>query len=226
MTATTVNRSRGRSNRGLKGLAGVLTFICIVLFLMAIEQKQAVEAWTSLKDGAVPAASRIFHWAADGASDGMDGLKSAAVGTDGPLAASPGDAVLAGEFSAADDATRDTVGGVTFIGAAIRMERGETFRTRPLRIATAGETFNTLRETFAARLDAREDAQIELRAVVPSAAGQTVEASPLCGGVAPGVVALLHRRDHVELMLFRERTIVGAEAPAEALCGVWRFRAR
>jgi len=226
MTATAVNRSRGRSNRGLKGLAGVLTFVCIVLFLMAIEQKQAVEAWTALKDGAVPAVGRIFNWAAEGASDGMDGLKTAAVGTDGPLTASPEDAVLAGEFGPADDATRETVGGVTFTGAAIRLERGETFRTRPLRIAAASEAFNTLRETFATRLDAREDAQIELRAVVPPATEQTVAASALCGGVAPGVVALLHRRDHVELMLFRERTIVGAEAPAEALCGVWRFRAR
>ena len=226
MTATTVTRSQAKGRGGLKGLAGVLSFVCIVLFLMAIEQKQAVEAWTALKNGAVPAVGRIFHWAADGASDGIDGLKTAAVGTDGPLVAAPEAIVLAGEFHAADDATRETVGGATFSGAAIRLERGETFQTRPLRIAAGGEAFNALRETFAARLDARDDAQIELRAVVPSGAGQAVAASTLCGGGAPGVVALLHRRDRVELMLFRERTIVGAEAPADALCGVWRFRAR
>jgi hypothetical protein len=226
MTAAAINRSKGRSNRGLKGLAGVLGFVCIVLFLMAIEQKQAVEAWTALKDGAVPALGRVFDWAADGASDGIDGLKTAAAGADGPLAAAPEVIVLAGEFGPADDATREVVGGVTFTGAVIRLERGETFQTRPLRIAGGGEAFSTLRETFADRLDAREDAQIELRAVVPHERGRPVAASPLCGGAAPGVVALLHRRDDVELMLFRERTIVGAEAPAEALCGVWRFRAR
>lgn len=226
MTAAAVTRSRGRSNRGLKGLAGVLTFVCVVLFLMAIEQKQAVEAWAALRDGAAPAAGRIFHWAADGASDGLDGLKTAAVGTDGPMAATPGDAMLAGEFAPADDATRETVGGAAFTGATIRLERGETLHTRPLRIAAGSEAFSSLRETFATRLDARADAQIELRALAPQARGQTVAPSPLCGGAAPGVVALLHRRDRVELMLFRERTIVGPDAPADSLCGVWRFRAR
>lgn len=225
MTATTISRPQARGRRGLKGLAGALGFVCLVLFLLAIEQKQAVEAWTALKDGAAPAVSRIFHWAADGASDGIDGLKTAAVGTDGPLTAAPEAMVLAGEFRPADDDTRDAVGGATFTGAAIRLERGEMFQTRPLRIAAGGEAFNALRETFAARLDAREDAQIELRAVVPPA-GQALAGSALCGGAKPGVVALLHRRDRVELMLFRDRTIVGAEAPAEALCGVWRFRAR
>lgn len=226
MTAAAVTRSRNRSNRGLKGLAGALGFVCIVLFLMAIEQKQAVEAWAALRDGAAPAASRIFHWAADGASDGLDGLKTAAVGTGGPMVATPGDAVLVGEFAPADDATRETVGGATFTGATIRLERGETLRTRPLRIAAGSEAFSSLRETFAERLEAREDAQIELRAVVPQDRASAVTASPLCGGAAPGVVALLHRQDRVELMLFRDRTIVGPDAPADGLCGVWRFRAR
>lgn len=226
MTATALSRSKGRSNRGLKGLAGVLGFVCIVLFLMAIEQKQAVEAWAAVRDGAAPAVSRVFHWATDGASDGLEGLKTAAAGTDGPLVATPNAVVLTGEFGPADDVTRETVGSATFAGATIRLERGETLRTRPLRIATGGEAFNSLRETFATRLNAREDAQIELRAVVPNDRQSAVPASPLCKGVAPGVVAVLHRRDHVELMLFRERTVVGGEAPTDALCGVWRFRAR
>lgn len=225
MTATAVARSRGRTDRGLKRLAGALGFVCLVLFLLAIEQKQAVEAWTVLRTEAVPAASRIVGWAADGASDGLDGLKTAAVGTDGPPIADPGDAVLAGTFTPADEATRETVGEALFTGAVIRLERGETLRTRPLRIATGGEAFNTLRETFAARLDARADAQIELRAVIPPERREAIAGSALCDGAAPGVVALLHRGDRVELMLFRERTIIGPDAPVEALCGVWRFRA-
>jgi len=226
MTATPLTRSQTRGRRGLKGLAGALTFVCLVLFLLAIEQKQAVEAWAALRTQAAPAAGRIFNWAADGASDGIDGLKTAAVGTDGPAVAAPDDALLAGEFGPADDATRETVGAATFTGAMIRLERGETFRTRPLRIGAGDDAFNTLRETFATRLGARADAQIELRAVVPQDREQAVAVSALCGGGAPGVVALLHRQDRVDLMLFRERTVVGPDAPVEALCGVWRFRAR
>jgi len=225
MTATTVTRARSSGRRGLKGLAGALGFVCLVLFLLAIEQKQAVEAWTAVRDNAGPAVSRIFHWAVDGASDGLDGLKTVAQGDDGPMEAVPEAIVLAGEFGPADDVTRETVGGVTFAGAMVRLERGETFRTRPLRIAAGSEAFNSLRETFADRLEAREDAQIELRAVIPHDGNTTVAASPLCDGATPGVLAILHRRDRVEVMMFRERTIVGAEAPAEALCGVWRFRA-
>ena len=227
MTATPVTRSKGRRNRGLKGLAGVLFFVCLVLFLMAIEQKQAVEAWAAVRDGAAPAVRRIADWAADGASEGLDGLKTAAAGPpDSRPTATPNAVVLAGEFGPADDVTRETVGSATFAGATIRLERGETLRTRPLRIATGDQAYNTLGETFATRLNARRDAQIELRAVVPNDRQAAVPASPLCKGAAPGVVAVLHRRDQVELMMFRERIIVGDDTPVDALCGVWRFRAR
>jgi hypothetical protein len=226
MTATAVDRSRSRSNRGLQGLAGALGFVCLVLFLMAIEQKQAMEAWAMLRDEAAPAAGRIVGWAVDGAVDGVDGLKSAAKGSDDPLAATPNAVVLAGEFRAADDATRETVGAATFTGALIRLEQGDVLRTRPLRIAGADEAYSAARKTFAAELDARPNAQIELRQIIPHARAEAVFASPLCGGEAPGVVALLHRRDRVDMMLFRGRTIVGPDAPADALCGVWRFRAR
>lgn len=226
MTATSVSRSKPRSNRGLKGLAGVLGFVCLVLFLMAIEQKQAMDAWTMLRDQTGPAITRIVSWVADGASDGLEGLQTAAEGADGPDAATPNAAVLAGDYAPADDATRETIGDATFSGALIRLERGETLRTRPLRIATGDEAFNSLRRTFAAELDARADAQIELRAVIPNGSNTTVPASALCGGVAPGVVAVLHRGERVDLMLFRARTLVGPDAPANGLCGVWRFHAR
>ncbi|WP_439470878.1 hypothetical protein [Brevundimonas sp.] len=226
MTAATVTRSKGRTNRGLKGLAGALGFVCLVLFLLAIEQKQAVEAWNAVRDGAVPAVSRIFQWAADGASDGLDELKTAAEGTDGPLAATPNVVVLAGEFGPADDAARETTGAAGFIGAAIRLERGETFRTRPLRIAAGRDVFNARGETFANRLNARSDAQIELRAVLPAPGQTAVAASPLCGGARPGLIALLHRRDRVEMMIFRERINIGPDAAPDALCGAWSYRAR
>ncbi|WP_420472322.1 hypothetical protein [Brevundimonas sp. FT23042] len=225
MTATAVSRLKRRSDRGLKGLAGVLGFVCLVLFLMVIEQKQAMDAWIWARDSLTPTARRVVGWAAGGATDGLDGLQSAASGDDMPLTATANAVVLAGTFTPADEATRHTVGSATFAGALIRLERGETIRTRPLRIASGAEVFNTGRETFAARLNAGADAQIELRAVIPHDREAVVPATLLCGGARPGVVAVLHRRDHVELMMFRERTIVGAETPPDALCGVWRFRA-
>lgn len=209
----------------MKSLVGVMSFVCLVLFLLAVEQKQAVQAWAAVRDGAAPAAGRIARWVGDGASDGLSGLRTAAAGAGGPAAASPQDGVLAGEFAPADETTRAAVGGVGFTGAMIRLETGGVLRTQPLRIASGRDAF-TLGQTFAARLNARDDAQIELRRIVPADRARPVAPSPLCAGRAPGVVALLHRGDRVDMMLFRERTIVGADAPANALCGVWSFRAR
>ncbi|MDQ8029593.1 MAG: hypothetical protein REJ23_12780 [Brevundimonas sp.] len=226
MTATPVNRNPNRGAGVLKGLAGTLGFVCLVLFLMAIEQKQAMDAWAAVRDGTGPAIGRLADWAKRGASDGIEGLKTATAGGDAPDAAASRAQVLAGEFRAADDATRDSVGDAAFTGALIRLERGEAFRTRPLRIAAGEEVFSAARQTFADALDARADAQIELRQIVPHERSQAVPASALCDGQTPGMVALLHRQDRVEMMIFRDRTIVGPDASADALCGVWRFRKR
>lgn len=227
MTAVDTSRRTGSHRRGLKSLAGVLTFVCTVLFLLAIEQKQVVEAWAMVRDGAVPTVQRITRWVADGASNGVSGLKQAAQGEDRPsAAAADADVVLAGEFAAADGVTREAVGGATFVRALIQLEVGDVFRTRPLRIATGRERFVHDGPTYAARFDAPEDAQIELRQIVPHARQRAVAPTALCGGEIPGAVALLHRRDRVEMMLFRERTVVGADAPASSLCGVWSFRER
>ena len=226
MTAVTPTRRNASRQRGLKSLAGVLTFVCVVLFMLAIEQKHAVEAWNAVRDGAIPAAQRVTSWVSNGAANGVSGLKDAAQGDVAQAAATGSDQVLAGEFSPADDATREAVGGVTFVQGRIQFESGDVLHTRPLRIAAGRDAFQHGGQTFAARLDAPQDAQIELRQIVPAARAGTVPVSDLCGGEAPGVAALLHRRDRVDVMLFRERTIVGAAAMPSALCGVWSFRAR
>lgn len=213
---------------GMKSLAGALAFLCLVLFLLAIEQKHAVEAWRALREDAVPAARRAADWAAQrvsGEATGTTGLKAAVVGDDGPVAALETDVVLAGEFGPADAATRDAVGAVSFVGATVRFEAGDNFRTTPLRIAVARERY-AFGQTFADRLDAPVEAQIELRRIVPGPRAAALDPSALCGGQTPGVIAILHRRDRVDLMLFRARTVVGPDAPADALCGHWRFRAR
>ncbi|MFC7377387.1 hypothetical protein [Brevundimonas sp. GCM10030266] len=226
MTATPVNKSPNRGSGVLKGLAGTLGFVCLVLFLMAIEQKQAMDAWAAVRDGTGPAVGRVIDQAKRWTADGIEGLETATARRPAPDAAATGVQVLAGEFRAADDATRDSVGDVAFTGALIRLERAEAFRTRPQRIAAGDEVFSADRQTFAAALDARSDAQIELRQIVPHERSQAVAASALCGGQTPGTVALLHRRNRVEMMIFRDRTIVGPDASADALCGVWRFRKR
>ncbi|MDP3369080.1 MAG: hypothetical protein Q8M32_04445 [Brevundimonas sp.] len=228
MTAAAEPRSPAPRQTRMKGFAGVLAFVCLVLFLLAIEQKQAVEAWRAIRDGALPAAGRLADWASDrgrGEAKGLSGLKQAVAGDEGPMTAADSDRVLTGEFGPADAATRETVGSVNFIGSTVRLETGESFRTMPLRIAAGREAF-VFGQTFADRLAAPADAQIELRRVVPVSRGAPIAPSSLCGGQAPGVIALLHRRDRVDLMLFRARTVVGADASPAALCGVWSFRAR
>lgn len=227
MTAADFRRSARRQS-GLKGLAGGLAFLCLVLFLLAIEQKHAVTAWRTIRDDAAPAAQRVVDWAGQlgsGEADGVAGLKDAITDADSPSAAAPTDGVLSGEFGPADEATRAALGGATFVGALVRFERGDSFRTSPLRIA-AGREYFVFGQTFADRLVAPADAQIELRRIIPATRGAPVEASPLCGGERPGLIALLHRRDRVDLMLFRAPARLGPDAPVATLCGVWSFRAR
>lgn len=225
MTAVPASTPAAPRQRGMTRLAAGLTFVCLVLFLLAIEQKHAVQAWSAIRDDVAPAVGNAAGWAIDGGPGGLSGLKDAVAPTGGPLSADPGDRVLVGEFEPADAATRDTVGAVAFIGARIRLEKGEVFRTQPVRIAAGRDAF-TAGQTFAGRLDAPAGAQIEVRRIVPEQRGAAIAPSPLCGGQPPGAIALLHRRDRVDMMLFRARTIVGPDAPPAALCGVWRFRTR
>jgi len=213
---------------GLKRLAAGLSFVCLVLFLLAIENQHAVGAWRGLRDNVAPTAGRVAEWAGklpSGAADGLSGLKEAVVADPATIAADPSDAVLAGEFAPADDAARAATGAVAFLGADVRFDAGETFHTQPLRIAAGSEAF-VANQTFAERWAASDDAQIELRRIVPAAGSPSVAASALCAGAIPGVIALLHRQDRVDIMLFRERTVVGPDAPATSLCGVWSFRQR
>ena len=221
-------RSTAPRQTGLKSLAGALAFLCLVLFLLAIEQKQAVAAWAAVRDEAAPAAGRVADWAgrlASGEGDGLTGLKSAIADDGNPRVAAATDAVLAGEFGPADETARAALGGATFAGAEVRFDTGDSFRTSPLRIA-AGRDHFVFGQTFADQLDAPADAQIELRRIIPVSGGEPVKPSALCGGETPGVIALLHRRDRVDLMLFRAPGRLGPDAPVAALCGAWRLRAR
>jgi hypothetical protein len=221
-------RSTAPRQTGMKGLAGALAFLCLVLFLLAVEQKQAVAAWAVIRDDAAPAAGRVMDWAgrlASGEGDGLTGLRAALADDGNPLVAAATDAVLAGEFGPADETARAALGGATFAGALVRFDTGDSFLTAPLRIAAGRESF-AFGQTFADRLAAPSDAQIELRRIVPMNRGEPVKGSPLCGGDTPGLIALLHRRDRVDLMLFRAPARLGPDAPVAMLCGAWRLKAR
>lgn len=227
MTVAELRRTAPRQT-GMKSLAGGLAFVCLVLFLLAIEQSQAVAAWMAIRDEAIPAAGRLAHWAGrlpSGEAEGLNGLKAALADDGNPRLAEATNTVLAGEFGAADEATRIALGGATFAGGMVRFDTGDSFRTSPLRIAAGHESF-VFGQTFAERLDAPADAQIELRRIIPVASGQPVHPSALCGDETPGLIALLHRRDRVDLMLFRDPARLGPDAPVASLCGVWSFRGR
>lgn len=218
MTAATA-----RSQTAMKRLAGVLSLVCLVLFLLAIEQRQTVAAWEAVRHQTGPAAHRLAGWAGrlpSVAADGFERLK-AAVRTETRQIAARG-----GPDAGADGgrpAPVEAGGSLTFAGAELRFETGESLRTRPLRIAFGRDAW-TGGQTFAARLNAPADAQIELREVVGPARGQAARIS-LCGGQPAGAAALLHRGARVDLMLFRTPTI-GPDTPASALCGVWSFTPR
>lgn len=221
-------RSTAPRQSGLKGLAGGLAFLCLVLFLLAIEQRQVVAAWQTIRDEAAPAVGRVADWAgrlASGEGDGVTGLKQALADDDNPLTAAPTEMGLAGAFGPADEATRSALGGVVFAGSLVRFETGESFLTAPLRIAAGREHF-AFGQTFSDRLEAPADAQVELRRVVPMTRGEPVKPSALCDGETPDLIALLHRRDRVDLMLFRAPARLGPDAPVAGLCGAWSFRAR
>ena len=221
-----MSAATARPQTAMKRLAGALAFVCLVLFLLAIEQKQTVAAWETLRDEAGPAARRVADWAGrlpSGAADGLDGLRTAVVSAE-PRAAAPGStAILQGQYGPADEAARTAAGSLAFLGAELRFENGDLLRTRPLRIAAGRESF-AVGHSFAARLDAPAEAQIELREVIAPAAGPAAPVR-LCGGEPAGAVALLHRRDRVDVMLFRTR-MIGDQTPPAALCGAWSFTAR
>ncbi len=226
MTAAATDRSQTM----MKRLAAVLAFVCLVLLLLAVDQRRAVDAARDAAAVAGPAAGRLWNWVGDlpsGAADGWKGFRHALSGdgSDRSVAAGTGDSVLAGAFAPADEATRRATGEVVFAAARLRFENGQTLRTRPIRIA-AGRDAWAAGQTFAGRLDATPDAQIELRRVVSLHESEPVAASMLCEGAVPAAIALLHRGDRVDVMLFREGSVIGEDAPATALCGVWRYLSR
>ena len=219
MTAATAH-----PQTAMKRLAGALAFVCMVLFLLAIEQKHAVAAWETVRTGAGPAAGRVADRVGETFGDVSSALarQTASWTGSGAGEARPGEANdEAGPGEAGSSAASGTL---ALVGAELRFGDGEVLHTRPLRIARGGDAYAP-GQTFAARLNVPAAAQIELREIVAPARGQPIPPSGLCDDEPARAAAVLERRDRVHLMLFRTRTI-GPATPPEALCGAWSFPAR
>ena len=205
--------SQGSSARWLMPLNAVLAVVCLVLFLLAIEQRQAVQTWHAVRDGAAPAMQQASDWLGDRTADVREALDPTP-----PVAADPADVLLTGTFVSVD---AEVAMVVTFDGPRVILG-DQTLTTRPLRIAAGSDVF-TPGQTFAERLNARADAQVELREVVPNDDADTVAPSALCGEAVPSALALLHRQDTVDLMLFSQGT---ETASLGEPCAVWALKAQ
>lgn len=202
--------SQGSSARWLMPLNAVLAVVCLVLFLLAIEQRQAVQTWHAVRDGAAPAMQQAGDWLGARTSDVRQALDPTP-----PVAADPEDVILTGTFVSIDAETPIIA---AFEGSRVILN-DQILTTRPLRVAAGYDVFAP-GQTFAERLDARADAQIELREVVPNPQAEPVAPSALCAGAAPSSLALLHRQDTVDLMLFprgSEATSLGEPCVVAAL---------
>lgn len=205
----------------LMPLNAVLAVVCTVLFLLAIEQRQALDVWHAVRSALSGAVERTSGWLDDGAG-AVSRLASA---RPAPVAPDPADRMLDGVFAPepveGDDAAPGGI--ITFQRQEVRFESGAVLRTRPLRITTAGEA-RVEGRTLADRLNTVAEAQIEWRLANAPLKEEAEAAAHLCNGAAPERMAILHRTGRVDLLLFP----AGPE-PLEAMaapCGEWRLRAR
>lgn len=226
MSAVAARMIQPVSQAAVAAWTAVVAVVCAVLFLLAIEQRQAVETWhglrhavVSLAEGvsATPMSSITVPAPARRWSDFLPTFSSAP-------SADPGDVVLAGTFRA-EGGDADRMSQVTFDGSRLHLASGVTLRTEPLRIY-AGRDLAIKGESFARRLEARPDAQIETRRFVPVTGAKAVATLAACRGEPPSSMALLYRQDRVDLMIYRRGAEPGARTPPAAVCGTWTLRAQ
>ncbi|MDZ4372432.1 MAG: hypothetical protein U1C74_13555 [Phenylobacterium sp.] len=182
----------------MKRAAAVLGTLCLVLLLLAFDERGA---------------ERAFHVVRDGVGRAKVLLTRAAP----PPAPAARGVVLMGRFEpAAESAAAEVTGAIDLVAAEVRFEKAGTLKTQPHRIAYG-------REPFAAPLGAAPADQLELRRIVPGKGQEAVAATPACSGEAPGWIALLSRGQRLDVLLFRPGPAPGTTASEGTLCGSYRF---
>lgn len=184
----------------MRKLAAGLGFLCIVLLLLAFDERQATRAVDAVRAHVGPVVTRAGALIRGGAALA-------------PAPAARAWPVLFGRFEPHGPGPG---GAVDFVAAELRFETGGALRTRPHRIAYG-------REGFAARLHLAPEAQVELREVVPMKGARAVEPSVLCQNGVPGWVALAQHDGKVEILLYRAGPPPGETDPGLALCGAWTY---
>lgn len=182
----------------MKRAAAVLGTLCLVLLLLAFDERGA---------------ERAFHVV----RDGVGRAKVLLTRADAPPAPAARGVVLMGRFEpVAESAAAEVTGAVDLVAAEVRFEKAGVLKTQPHRIAYG-------REAFAAPLGAAPTDQLELRRIVPNKGQQAVAATPACSGEAPGWIALLSRGQRLDVLLFRPGPAPGTTASEGTLCGSYRF---
>lgn len=180
----------------MKRAAAFLGTLCLVLLLLAFDERGA---------------ERAYHVVRDGVGRAKVLLTRAEVP---PAPASRG-VVLIGRFEPVGDAA-ETIGTLDLVAAEVRFEKAGVLKTQPHRIAYG-------REAFVAPLGAAPTDQVELRRVVPAKGQSAVAATPACSDEAPGWIALLPRGRQMDVMLFRPGPALGTTDAEGTLCGHYRF---
>jgi hypothetical protein len=182
----------------MKRAAAVLGTLCLVLLLLAFDERGA---------------ERAFHVV----RDGVGRAKVLLTRAETPPAPAARGVVLMGRFEpVAESAAAEATGAVDLVAAEVRFEKAGVLTTQPHRIAYG-------REAFAAPLGAAPTDQLELRRIVPGKGQEVVAATPACSGEAPGWIALLSRGQRLDVLLFRPGPAPGTTASEGTLCGSYRF---
>lgn len=212
MSADAASAALDRSRTTFKVAAGVLGLLCVTLLHLVLDEERGAAAGRASPSATSAGRPDLTSVQPIDSPDRGD--------TSRPASAIVGEeAILTGAFRAADAA--GGVNQIAFVGGHVEFSTGERLHTRPLRIAAAGEQVGGGR-TFAQMWKVLPDVQIELRTVSSPEEGRRNRVPALCGDRAVERMALLHRRNRLDLLLFT------APSPRETaadlpICGPWRF---
>lgn len=154
--------------------------------LMSAVETAVLSAWIGVRDGALDLVAR-------GRARLEPKPPTAVAVTSGA------DVLLIGDYTPADDRTRDLSGVVSFVGAELKFETGGALKTRPDRLAPSEEAYME-GTTWAAAFGTPSGVQVEVRRVVDGV-------SPgLCAGAALGRIALVQTAETVTILPLRAGT--------------------